>query len=334
MEECVVCCSTGFKKIRCAGCLYEACSLCVQTYLLGITSDPHCMNCRCAWDILFLHKNLDHGFLHGPFKEKRMMLLRVRSHRRMGDNALCPCPSCHYGKILKTTMTCSSCWIRVCEKCLCPQEKDHVCKEDLVHSLNKITETTRRCPGCYIPIEKRSGCFQMFCTYCYTAFDWGNGSILDKDKLHNPHYFDHHQHHQMVMSFQQTMNNITDCHKKRRLIGFYNLVKDIEHQVVQYKPTPSYDTCGMEEEQLFDQEEVRQRGLCQHLLWVHYYKRGLMIMRDIMLEGCQWDMVYHKIRCFQNDLGDVLVDYNEHVAECLQLRGYRLFPSNSSIVCV
>lgn len=311
MEECAVCCCTGYKKIRCIGCQFEACMLCTQKYLLGITSDPHCMNCHCVWDVLFLHKNMGSGFMDGPFREKRATLITARSRRGI---AMYPCPSCHYGEIQKPAMTCSSCCVAICGKCMSPKkDKDHVCNEEVVHSLEKIKETTRRCPGCHVPIEKKSGCFQMFCTYCYTAFDWKNGEIIKTDNLHNPHYFDYHQHRNMVRSFYQSINNIPGCNKKRKCIEFFNLMKDIEDQIMSLQ-------CG---------------NASQYLLWVSFYKKGLMVMRGIMMSNDTVETVYDKIQCFKDDLRETLMDYNEQVAGCLQLRGSRLFPpSNPEIVCV
>lgn len=331
MEECNVCYSTKNQKIKCKECQYEACSLCVHTYLLGITNDPHCMNCRCSWDILFLRKNLGPEFMDGPFKRQKMNILwkRFSTLSHMGKNVLCPCPSCPCGKIIQPTLTCSSCWSKVCGKCFCPQETTHMCQEEDVRSWEKIAETTRNCPGCSVPIEKKSGCFQMFCTHCYTAFDWKDGSILEKKDIHNPHYFDHHQHRGMLQSFQEKMSSVRDSHQKRKYTEFYSLMREIEAQIPPQPPCIT-DSCW-EEQQLYDQEEARQRELCKYLLWVQYYKRGLLLMREFFSGSSE--LICYKIQCFQNDLRDVLIDYNEHVAECLLLRGYRLFPSHSNIVC-
>lgn len=304
MEECTVCCCTGYKKIKCVECQYEACMLCNQKYLLDITSDPHCMNCRCVWGALFLYKNMGSEFMNGPFREKRENL---NSRKSPG---LYPCPSCHYGKIQDLDMSCSSCQTTICDKCMSPKKDDkiHVCNDETVHSLKKIKETTQRCPGCHVPIEKRSGCFQMFCTYCYTAFDWKNGEIINTTNLHNPHYFDHDQHRR---SFYQSINDITGCNKKRKCLEFFNLMKDIENQL-QYNDTTYF---------------YRD----QYLLWVSFYKKGLTIMHCIGSDTT--DIVYDKIQSFQDDLRETLMDYNEHVAKCVQLRGCRLFPCNSEILC-
>lgn len=53
-SECGVCCE-GFnkstrKKIQCNYCEFDVCVGCTEKYLLDCTQDPHCMNCRHAWN--------------------------------------------------------------------------------------------------------------------------------------------------------------------------------------------------------------------------------------------------------------------------------------------
>jgi hypothetical protein len=86
---------------------------------------------------------------------------------------------------------------------------------------------------------------------------------------------------------------------------------------------------------LFDRDEVRRRRLFQYLLWVNYHKRGLEIVKTFVSSpNDNQDFLKCKINCFKTDLKNVLIDFNEHVAECLQLRGYRLFPCNPPVLCM
>jgi hypothetical protein len=331
--ECGVCCSgaeIGQKMVQCAECQYQACCSCVQTYLTTITSDPHCMNCRQVWDILFLRKNLEKQFLEGVWKEHRKQILSKRSKRHQGKDIVCACPSCPYGKIIKSTHTCSSCWVHVCGRCH-QQDNDspqqHKCPEDQIKSLKMITQTTKQCPGCHVPIEKKSGCFQMFCTHCYTAFDWKHGSVLEKTNLHNPHYFDHQNHHSIVGTIHQLINNMTNYSLKWVYREFSLLVQDIGRQVQYHHPSCLYET------DLYSGDEARQQQMCQYLLWVKYYKRGVAILHNMVCHQ-ETKPVQSQIQCFKHDLKENLMEYNEHVADCIQLRGCRLFPCNPPMVCV
>ena len=326
--ECDVCCRESANFVKCEECRYQACCSCVQTYLISITSDPHCMNCRQSWDILFLRKNLEKTFLEGVFQQQRKKILWKRSHRCRDSNVLCICPSCPCGKILKSTHTCVSCWIQVCPQCHGQTSPDHKCPEEEMKSLEMITQITRQCPGCHVPIEKKSGCFQMFCTHCYTAFDWKHGNVLDKTRLHNPHYFEHQKQTLVLDSIVDVINNMTDYSLKWMCREFYILILEIGRQVKKYHPT----TCVPDMNDLYQQEEMRQQRLCQYLLWNKYHRRGLAILYNVMTRQPQ-DLL-SQIQCFQNDLKEILIEYNEHVADCVQLRGYRLFPCNPPLVCI
>ena len=335
--ECGVCCSStesGQKMIGCAECQYQACCSCVQTYLSTITSDPHCMNCRQTWDILFLRKNLDKKFLEGVWKEHRKKILSKRSKRHQGKDVLCACPSCPYGKIMKSTQICSSCWIHVCAGCHQQDDNgpEHKCPDDEIKSLEMITQITKQCPGCHVPIEKKSGCFQMFCTHCYTAFDWKHGNLLEKTNLHNPHYFDHQNHRSILDTVPQIISNMTNYSVKWVYREFSILVEDIGRQAQHHHPS----SCLYEmTTDLYHGDEARQQQLCQYLLWVKYYKRGITILQHIMRQSPQeTKLVQTEIQCFKHDLKEILMEYNEHVAECLQLRGFRLFPCNPPVVCL
>lgn len=318
--ECGVCCETSSHRlIQCVHCGYRACPSCVETFLLGSSNDPSCMNCRSVWDILFLRKELDHAFLNGAYQDHRQDLLWKRFHYRVDSSVFCPCPSCPYGKIHRETNTCSVCWTRVCGDCLSVcQEEGHVCPKDVISSLQEIARFTKQCPGCHAPIEKLSGCFQMFCTQCYTPFDWKDGRILEKKTLHNPHYFEH----------QSISDNILPNLHQHLHREFYFLLLDIEKQI-HFLRSPDNFSSYCSREELFFHDQNRLQTHCQLSLWSTFHKKGWVILRSI-LSG---KSARPEIRQFENDLKEALLDYNEHVANCVLLRGLRLFSHRPLIVC-
>jgi len=85
---CEVCCEKYNKsinyKVVCesSGCGYEACKVCVRTYLLGTTNDPHCMNCKNQWSSQFLVKNLNKSYMDSDYKKHRKKLLAEREISR------------------------------------------------------------------------------------------------------------------------------------------------------------------------------------------------------------------------------------------------------------
>lgn len=53
-KSCGVCCEpfnlSSRKKVECNYCDFEVCTNCTEMYLLDSAQDPHCMNCRHAWN--------------------------------------------------------------------------------------------------------------------------------------------------------------------------------------------------------------------------------------------------------------------------------------------
>lgn len=93
--------------------------------------------------------------------------------------------------LLKKNWICNLCDTMTCKKCFDPVPKDkvdsHVCDPNKVATAELIKKDTKNCPKCGTGIHRIEGCSQMFCTSCYTAFDWKTLNIITKN-FHNPHY--------------------------------------------------------------------------------------------------------------------------------------------------
>jgi hypothetical protein len=74
---------------------------------------------------------------------------------------------------------------------MCNEEKldQHVCLPDNVASMELLNKDTKPCPNCGTMIFRISGCSQMFCTDCHTAWDWNTERIVT-GTIHNPHYYE------------------------------------------------------------------------------------------------------------------------------------------------
>jgi hypothetical protein len=90
-ETCSICINDFNKstraKIICpyGDCSYEACKSCVRTYLLSTSNDPHCMDCRKAFNQKFLVDNLNRSYFDGEYKKHRKKLLLESELSRMPD---------------------------------------------------------------------------------------------------------------------------------------------------------------------------------------------------------------------------------------------------------
>lgn len=104
-------------------------------------------------------------------------------------NRPCPASECR-GYLSKTSGECGLCKIVFCLECNVKKESDeHRCKEEDVTVWKEISSTTKPCPKCSVRIFKVSGCAQMWCPQCQTAFNWTTGKI-ETGAIHNPHYYE------------------------------------------------------------------------------------------------------------------------------------------------
>jgi hypothetical protein len=107
---------------------------------------------------------------------------KARFIRRCGDEA---CKG-----FLSTQWKCGLCSKRTCSQCHVLKGDDHECKADDVETAKLLSADTTPCPSCATPIYKISGCDQMWCTQCNTAFSWTT-RLVERGPIHNPHYFEY-----------------------------------------------------------------------------------------------------------------------------------------------
>jgi hypothetical protein len=104
------------------------------------------------------------------------------------------CPGENCKGFLSSAWKCGLCEVNVCKECLEIKEKgkedEHECNPDNVKTAALLAKDTKPCPACGEVIFKISGCPQMWCTTCHTAFDW-NTLRIEKGNIHNPHYYEY-----------------------------------------------------------------------------------------------------------------------------------------------
>ena len=101
---------------------------------------------------------------------------------------------------LSPTWKCGLCNNYTCSKCFMQKGSgentddtetkygEHVCNDNDIKTAELIKQQTKPCPSCAISIEKASGCDQMWCTQCHTAFSWRTGLKIN-GIIHNPHFY-------------------------------------------------------------------------------------------------------------------------------------------------
>ena len=109
------------------------------------------------------------------------------------------CPSADCRGFLSTAYKCGTCQVQFCADCREPKGSgsgsgsgsgpDHTCDPALVATMAAIAKECRPCPNCGMGISKVSGCDQMYCTSCDTAYSYETGKVVT-GVIHNPHYFE------------------------------------------------------------------------------------------------------------------------------------------------
>jgi hypothetical protein len=144
------------------------------------------------------------------------------------------CPKQECKGFLNEENICEICDITVCKKCYTEIEKDlkgpHECIPELVETFNAIKKEAKPCPSCGEFISKISGCDQMFCITCGTAFSWKSG-MIEKGIIHNPHahtFFQNNPTAQQNYINNQNHNQNNGC---RTPIPAYTFFENINKKI-------------------------------------------------------------------------------------------------------
>ena len=100
----------------------------------------------------------------------------------------CPMEDCR--GFLSTQWKCGTCEVNICKNCNEVKDILHIeCDPDKVKTMELINKDTKPCPKCGTMIFRVSGCSQIWCVDCHTAWDWNRGTI-ETGVVHNPHYYE------------------------------------------------------------------------------------------------------------------------------------------------
>ena len=99
----------------------------------------------------------------------------------------CPVKDCR--GFLSSQWKCEVCDNKICHECNEITIDNHECDPANVETIKLLKKDTKPCPNCGTMIFKISGCAQMWCPDCHTAFNW-NTMQIEKGVIHNPHFFE------------------------------------------------------------------------------------------------------------------------------------------------
>ena len=87
---------------------------------------------------------------------------------------------------LNSKWKCNKCEKTTCKKCREIEEKNHVCNEDTVKTINIAISTSKPCPKCNERIHRIYGCDQVYCPICKVVFSYSSGQIQIGGVIHQP----------------------------------------------------------------------------------------------------------------------------------------------------
>ena len=118
----------------------------------------------------------------------------------------CPVENCR--GFLSTKWKCELCENKICSKCNeIKNTEDHTCDPNNVQTVNLLKKDTKGCPSCGTLINKSSGCSQMWCPNCHTAFNW-NTLKIEKGVIHNPHFYEFQRRNGRVEGANRNIGDI------------------------------------------------------------------------------------------------------------------------------
>ena len=99
------------------------------------------------------------------------------------------CPREECKGFLNEHWFCGLCDVYYCKECNEKRTDGHQCDPNVVETMKLLNKDSKSCPKCGTVIHKTSGCAQMWCISCHTAFNWRTGEI-ETGRIHNPHFIE------------------------------------------------------------------------------------------------------------------------------------------------
>jgi len=135
------------------------------------------------------------------------------------------CPENKCRGFLSCKWKCGVCQQKFCNKCHDKLCEEHTCDEEKLKSAELIRKQCKNCPKCGVTTFKISGCPQMWCTSCNSAWNWKTGKI-ETGIIHNPHYFEYLRKTGTDMPRQRCGVLPSYLRLRRHLPNYYRFIAD------------------------------------------------------------------------------------------------------------
>jgi len=142
------------------------------------------------------------------------------------------------GYLDEQTGECGLCLQTTCLECNVAKEPSHACRQEDKDSWVLIRSSTKPCPRCHARIHRISGCRQMWCPVCHSAFDYLTGK-METGVIHNPHYFEYlhrtgaeaqaNPHAPYQGGLLQLQRAVKTQHDREAWYQFYRAITHVRH---------------------------------------------------------------------------------------------------------
>ena len=156
------------------------------------------------------------------------------------------CPTEECKGFMNEDWFCGLCDRHFCEHCNEEVCEGHECDPDAVKTMKLLKKDTKPCPKCGTMIQKLSGCSQMWCPDCHTAFDWRTGHI-ETGRIHNPHYMEFkrgristREHGDIPCGGIPTFRELREMNAPDNIMRFASILSILEREIT-YRYGDIYD---------------------------------------------------------------------------------------------
>jgi len=248
----------------------------------------------------------------------------------------CPIEECK--GFLNEKWYCGLCERHYCKSCNELLDENHVCDKDVVETMKLLNKDSKSCPKCGTVIHKTSGCAQMWCINCHTAFNWRTGQI-ENGRIHNPHFIEFRrktmmsrEHGDIPCGGAPTFRELREIGATNQILQYAMVIQQVEHEHMFLDTRPIDNTqlriaymlndISKEDFKNFLQRQEKYKDKVRDLsnIFEMIGNTGGDLLRQYVLETERHDEIV--------DLLQKIIDYGNEIFETIRSRYNSRLPRN------
>jgi hypothetical protein len=248
----------------------------------------------------------------------------------------CPIEECK--GFLNEEWYCGLCERHYCKSCNELLDENHLCDKDVVETMKLLNKDSKSCPKCGTVIHKTSGCAQMWCINCHTAFNWRTGQI-ENGRIHNPHFIEFRrktmmsrEHGDIPCGGAPTFRELREIGATNQILQYAMVIQQVEHEHMFLDTRPVDNTqlriaymlndISKEDFKNFLQRQEKYKDKVRDLsnIFEMIGNTGGDLLRQYVLEPERHDEIV--------DLLQKIIDYGNEIFETIRSRYNSRLPRN------